>query len=189
MPPAQNRGTGQPAGLGDLLHQGQRCLELLGPLEQLGGIGLTDLADVADDVAQVTHCLDDVAGAGLALRADQAGALADSPQCLAEVGRAAHEGDRERELVDVMGLVGGCQHLALVDVVDTEGLEDLGLDEVADARLGHDRDGHSRLDGLDHLRVAHPRHPTVAADVGRHSLERHHRAGACILCNSWPAQR
>ena len=31
---------GQPAGLGDLLHQRQRRLQLLGPLEQLGRVGL-----------------------------------------------------------------------------------------------------------------------------------------------------
>ena len=67
MPPAQNSGTGSAAGLGDLLHERQRCLQLLGPLEQLGRVGLGDLADVADDVAQVAHGLDDVAGAGLAL--------------------------------------------------------------------------------------------------------------------------
>ena len=72
MPPAQNSGTGQPAGLGDLLHERQRRLQALGPVEQLGRVGLGDLADVADDRAQVAHRLDDVAGAGLALRADHA---------------------------------------------------------------------------------------------------------------------
>ena len=35
----------------------------------------------------------------------------------------------------------GVSTSALVDVVDLERLEDLRLDEVADARLGHDRDG------------------------------------------------
>src|SRR3954463_11740174 len=44
---------GEPAGLGYLLHEGQRRLETLGPLEQLGGVGLGDLAHVADDRAQV----------------------------------------------------------------------------------------------------------------------------------------
>jgi hypothetical protein len=39
-----------------------------------------------------------------------------------------------------MSLVGRRQHLGLVDVVDLERLEHLRLDEVADARLGHDRD-------------------------------------------------
>ena len=37
------------------------------------------------------------------------------------------------------------------------------------------------LDALDHLRVAHPRDATVAADVGGHALERHHGARARVL--------
>ena len=176
-------GNRKPAGLGDLLHQRQRCLQLLGPLEELGRIGLTDLADVADDVAEVTNCLDDVAGAGLALRANQTRAFADAPQRLAQVGGTAHERNRERELVDVVSLVGRSQHFALVDVIDPERLEDLGLDEVPDACFGHDRDGDGCLDRFDHLGVAHPRHPSVSTDVGRHSLERHHRARPCVLCN------
>ena len=172
---------GQPAGLGDLLHERQRRLEPLGPLEQLGRVGLGDLAHVADDRAQVAHGLDDVAGAGLALGADHARALADAPQRLAEVGGAAHERHGERPLVDVVGLVGRREHLALVDVVDAERLEDLRLDEVADAGLGHHRDGDRGLDALDHLRVAHAGDAAVAADVGGHALERHDGAGAGVL--------
>ena len=109
------------------------------------------------------------------------GALADAPQRLAEVGGAAHERHGERPLVDVVGLVGRGEHLGLVDVVDAERLEDLGLDEVADAGLGHDRDGDGGLDALDHLRIAHAGHAAVAADVGRHPLERHDRDGAGVL--------
>ena len=90
-PPAQNSGTGQLAGLGQLLHEADRRLQALGPVEELGRVGLGDLADVAEDRPQVAHGLDDVAGAGLALRADHGGALADAPQRLAEVGGAAHE--------------------------------------------------------------------------------------------------
>ena len=67
-------------------------------------------------------------------------ALADAAQGLAEVRGAAHERDGERPLVDVVGLVGRGEHLGLVDVVDTERLEDLRLDEVPDPGLGHHRD-------------------------------------------------
>ena len=125
--------------------------------------------------------LDDVAGAGLALGADHRRALADAPQRLAEVRRAADERDLERPLVDVVRLVGRRQDLGLVDVVDLERLEHLRLDEVADARLGHDRDRHRRLDALDHRRVGHARDAAVAADVGGHALERHDRGGAGVL--------
>ena len=98
-----------------------------------------------------------------------------------EVGGAADERDGERPLVDVVGLVGRGEHLALVDVVDAERLEDLRLGEVADAALGHDRDRDRGLDALDHRRVAHAGDAAVAADVGGHPLERHHRDRAGVL--------
>ncbi len=120
---------------------------------------------------------DDVAGAGLALRADEAGTFGNAAERLAQVGGAADERNGEGPLVDVVGLVGRGEHLALVDVVDAEGLEDLGLGEVADAGLGHDRDGDGLLDRLDHLRVGHAGHAAVASDVRGDPLEGHH--GRC----------
>ena len=81
----------------------------------------------------------------------------------------------------MVGLVRRSEHLRLVDVVDLERLEDLRLDEVPDPRLGHHRDGDRLLDLLDHLRVRHPGHTAVLADVGRHALERHHRGRAGLL--------
>ncbi len=129
----------------------------------------------------MAHGLDDVAGAGLALGADHGRALADPAQRLAEVGRAAHERDLEAPLVDVVGLVGGRQHLGLVDVVDLERLEHLRLGEVADPGLGHDGDRHGLLDALDQDRIGHPRDAAVAADVGGNALERHHRGRTGVL--------
>ncbi len=137
--------------------------------------------DFAGDLAHVAHRLDDVAGARLALGADHRRALADPAQRLAEVGRAAHERHLEVPLVDVVGLVRGRQHLGLVDVVDLERLQHARLHEVPDARLRHHRDRDRLLDARDHLRVGHPRHAAVAADVGGDALERHHRGRARIL--------
>ena len=37
------------------------------------------------------------------------------------------------------------------------------------------------LDLADHLRIGHPGHSALGADVGRDALERHHRAGARLL--------
>ena len=55
--------------------------------------------------------------------------------------RAPHtNGTLKSRLSMWLRLVGGRQHLALVDVVDLERLQDLGLHEVADAGLGHHRD-------------------------------------------------
>ena len=104
---------------------------------------------------------------------------ADAPQRLSEVPGAADEGDAEGVLVDVVRLVRGREHLALVNVVCPEGLEDLRLDEVADPRLGHDRDRHGLHDALDERGIAHARHSARRPDVGRHPFQRHdrHRAG------------
>ena len=125
--------------------------------------------------------VDDVAGSGLALRPDHRRALGDPAERLAEVGRAADERDGERVLVDVVLDVRGSQHLGLVDVVDLERLEDLRLDEVADAALRHHRDRHGLLDLADLLRIRHAGDAPVPADVGRDALERHHRARARLL--------
>ena len=78
-------------------------------------------------------------------------------------------------------LVGRREDLRLVDEVDTEGLEDLRLDEMADARLRHDGNLHCRLDALDHLGVAHAGNAPVTADVGGDTLEGHHGACAGVL--------
>ena len=163
---AENRNR-EPARLGDLLDQRQRSLQLLGPLEQFGRICLRDLPDVSEDGAQVPHRLDDVAGTGLALRTDHARALGHATQRLAQVRGPADEGNRERELVDVVRLVGRGEDLGLVDEVDSQRLEDLGLDEMSDACLGHDRNLHGGLDALDHLRVTHSRDATVTSEIGR----------------------
>ena len=121
--------------------------------------------DLAADRPQVADRLDDVAGARLALGADHRRTFGDPPQRLAEVRRPANERDLETPLVDVIGLVGGRQHLRLVDVVDLQGLEHLRLGEMPDASLRHDRDRHRLLDRADHRRVRHARNAAVAADV------------------------
>ena len=86
------------------------------------------------------HGLHHIAGARLALGADHRRALADAPQRLAQVAAAAHEGDLEEVLVDVVRLVGRRQHFRFVNVVDADGFQDLGLDEMPDAAFRHHRD-------------------------------------------------
>ena len=90
-------------------------------------------------------------------------------------------GHGERPLVDVVGVVRRREHFGLVDVVDAERLQHLRLDEVADARLGHDRDGDGGDDAVDHVRVAHPGDAALCADVGRNPFERHDRDRARVL--------
>ena len=78
-------------------------------------------------------------------------------------------------------VVGRGQHLGLVDVVDIDGLQHLGLHEVADAALCHNGDGHGLLDALDHLRVAHAGHAAGGTDVSGDALERHDGASTSLL--------
>ena len=103
---------GQFAAFGDLFDEVDRRAEFLGPAVALLRPSDPELLDVAQDRTQVADRFDDVAGAGLALRADHARAFADASQRFTEVRRAAHERNREGPLVDVVRLVGRCQHFA-----------------------------------------------------------------------------
>ena len=49
----------------------------------------------------------------------------------------------------------------IMDVVDVERLEDLGFDEVSDASLRHDGDGHLGDDRFDEVRIAHASHAAL----------------------------
>ena len=167
--------------LGAGLHERIGRAQLLCAGEKLVLVHRLQLAQTGVDLAHVARRLDHVAGPGLALGADHRGSLADPAQGLAQIGRAAHERHRELPLVDVVGLVGGRQHLRLVDVVDLECLEDLGLDEVPDAGLGHDRDRDGGLDLADLGRIGHARDAALRTDVGGHALEGHDGDRAGIL--------
>ncbi len=129
--------------------------------------------DLADDLAHVLDGVDDVAGAGLALGANHGCAFGDAAEGFAEVAGSADEGGGEGMLVDVVGLVGRGEDLGLIDEVDAESLEHLGFGEVADARLGHDRDGDGIDDLLDELGVGHAGDAAFGTDHSGHPLQRH----------------
>ena len=118
----------------------------------------------------MAHRFHDVARPGLPLGADHGGALSDPAQRLPQIPAATDKGHLEGVLPDVMGFVGGGQYLRLVDVVDAQGLEHLGFDEVADAALCHDRDGDGLHDALDAAGVGHAGHAPGRADVRGHPL-------------------
>jgi hypothetical protein len=125
--------------------------------------------------------LDHVARAGLPLGADHGCALVNAAKRLPEVAAAAHERHLELVLVDVQLLVRRGEHLALVDVVDAHRLDDLRLDEVSDAALGHYGNRDRFHDGLDHGRVGHAGYATVRTDVSRHTLQGHDGNSAGLL--------
>ncbi|OPX67223.1 MAG: hypothetical protein A4E36_01718 [Methanoregulaceae archaeon PtaB.Bin009] len=78
-------------------------------------------------------------------------------------------------------LVGGGQHLALVDHIHAKGLEDLGFYEVADTYLAHHRDGDRIHDLHDDCRVCHPGHSPGLPDVRGNPLQGHDCDGPGLL--------
>ena len=129
----------------------------------------------------MTDGLGNISGARLSLRSDHRSALGDAAQSLAQVRRPTHEGDAKGPLIDVIGVVSRAKHFRLIDKVHLEGLEHLGLDEVADPGFGHDRDGDSLDDALDKVGVAHPCHATLSSDIGRDSFQGHNGTSSGIL--------
>ena len=78
-------------------------------------------------------------------------------------------------------LIGGRQHFALVNEVNAQRFEYLGLGEMPDAALGHHRDRHRLHYLLDDLEIRHARHAALGANIGGHALQRHHRDRTGIL--------
>jgi hypothetical protein len=117
----------------------------------------------------------------IALGADERSTFRDTTQGFAKVSGTTEEGDSEWPFVNVVGLVGWSENLALIDEVHSEGLEYLCLGEVANACLGHDKDRDGSLDSLDEGRVTHAGNSTVTANVSRHTLKGHDRYGAGVL--------
>src|SRR5262249_47486938 len=136
---------GQGALLGNLYDQVVRCAEYLCLGHQFLARQHLQPANTVLDGTHVAARFHDVARTGLALGADHRRAFAYSTKRLAKIARATNEWHFERMLVNVVALVCRRQHFALVDVVDTQRLEDLRLHEVANPTLGHYGDGHGLL--------------------------------------------
>jgi hypothetical protein len=117
--------NGKTSQLGSLLEQVVRSLDLLGIGEELIVIHQLSLADLRLDSAAVTDSLDNVTGTGLTLGADHGSTLVDATKSLTEVLAAADEGDLVVVLVDMVGVIGRGQDLRLVNVINSEGLDDL----------------------------------------------------------------
>lgn len=177
--------NGQTAQLGGLLEKRGVDLELPREgAETKNTLGLENglsLGDVLGDLLNVGDGLDDITGAGLALGADHGGTLSNAAEGLAQVAAAADKGGLEVVLLDVVLLVGGSENLALVNVIDAEGLEDLAFDKVADTGLGHDGDGDGVLNFPDHGRIRHAGDTAVLTDICGDTLQGHDGAGAGLL--------
>ena len=140
-----------------------------------------ELLHLLHDLPHVLDGVDDVAGPCFALGANHGCPFGDTPQSLAQIARAADEWRGEGMLVNVMLFVGGRQHLGLVDVVDADFLQYLRFGEVADAALGHHRNGDRGHDLLDELGIGHARDAAFGANDGGHALQRHYRDRARLF--------
>lgn len=174
---------GESALLGGDLEQIERGTNLLGVGVELNLRHVSGLVDLGLDGSHVLDGLGDITSTGLTLGSDEGSSLVDSSESLTQVLGTANEGDLEVSLVDVVELVSGGQNLRLVNVVDTNLLNDLGLDKVTDSALGHNGDGHGSHDLLDHSGVGHSGDSSVGSNVGGDLLKGHNGHGSGLLGN------
>ena len=124
---------------------------------------------------------DDVTGPRFTLGTDHRRTLHDSAAGLTEVGAAAHEGNGEIVFGDVVERVRWCEHLALVDHIDSESLQHASFLIMPDPGLGHHWDAGGIDDTSDEVGMAHPSDPPVRSDIGGNPLKRHNRGRPSIL--------
>ncbi len=138
-----------------------------------------DMFDLSLHRPHVSHRFHDVAGTGLTFGADHGRAFGDAAEGFPQIPAAAYKRHFELVLVDVILLIGGREHLALVDKIHSQGFQNLSFGEMADAALGHHRDGDGFLNLLDQFGIAHAGHASLRANVGGNALQGHHchRAG------------
>ena len=132
----------------------------------------------------MANSLNDIARARLTLRTDHRGTLIDAAQGFAQVFCPANERHPEGSFIDMIHIIGRRKHLALIDIVNLYGLQNLRFGKMSDTAFGHDRDGDRLLNTANHLRVAHARHASRSPYVGGDSFQSHYRTGTCRLGNA-----
>ena len=159
------------------------------------------LVDVWCDGAHVSDSFNNVPSAGFAFSADHGCTFGYATEGFAQVAAAADKWDAEGVFFDVMGAIGGGEDFWFVNVIYSEGFEDLGvvdlvsvllsgigaeaayltLDKMAYSCFRHDgnRDGVHYL--LDHLGIWHACYTALGSDICWDSLESHYCTCACFL--------
>mmetsp|Transcript_27271 Transcript_27271/g.37610 ORF Transcript_27271/g.37610 Transcript_27271/m.37610 type:complete len:271 (+) Transcript_27271:255-1067(+) len=176
-----NRKTAQVPGLADQL---KRCADLLGKHINLVFIHGLQLPNTPLHCPDMAHSLHHIASSCLTLGADHGRALCNPSKGLTQVSATAQHGHVKVVLVDVMNLVCRGQDLALINVVNTNRLQNLGFYKVTNAGLGHDWNGDSCFDGLNHFRVRHTSYTSIFANVSGDPLQGHHCDSACFFSNT-----
>src|SRR5579884_1327841 len=83
--------------------------------------------------------------------------------------------------VDVEALISWRQDFRFVDAVNANGLQNLGLDKMADATFCHDWNSDRFFNANDQFGIAHASDTAMSADIGWHTLQCHHRRRACLF--------
>ena len=78
--------------------------------------------------------LDNVSRSCFALSAQHGGAFGNATQCLSQVSASAYEGHSEASLVNVILLIRNRQDLGLVNVINLQSLENLGVQSTMPER-------------------------------------------------------
>lgn len=73
----------------------------------------------------MSNCLDNISCTSLSFGTDEGGTLRDAAKCFTEVSCTTDEGNLEGMLVDMMFLICRCENLRLIDIVDTDSLQNL----------------------------------------------------------------
>lgn len=73
----------------------------------------------------MADCLDHITSTSLTLGANEGGTLGDAAQRLSKVTSTANEWNFEAMFVDMVLIVCRSQDLRFVNIIDTDGLEDL----------------------------------------------------------------
>mmetsp|Transcript_17169 Transcript_17169/g.26781 ORF Transcript_17169/g.26781 Transcript_17169/m.26781 type:complete len:288 (-) Transcript_17169:52-915(-) len=168
---------------GNLLHELIRCLQLLRGNEQFILAHHGELLDLAHDGTCMTHGLYNVTSTSLTLGTQHGSALSNTSQRLSQITASTYKWSGELRLINVVNVICHGKHFALIDVVNLTCFKDLSLDEMSDASLGHDWDGHCRFDFRDKTGVRHASHTSIASNIGRDALQSHDCDRTGFLCD------
>ena len=136
IPPAQNRNGRRPVS--EVLARAEWRLKLLRPIEELGRVSPTNTTNIpkierrwrtASTIFPVP-----------ALPFDGSWPPSEMRRTLHQGLLLTYERDIKFVLINVVGFIGGSEHFRLVDEVNTEALDDLRFNKVANSCLSHHRD-------------------------------------------------
>ncbi|KAJ0640462.1 hypothetical protein HanLR1_Chr16g0615781 [Helianthus annuus] len=81
-------------------------------------------------------------------------------------------------LINMVHIISQCQHLTLINIINTNGFQNLSFNKMTNPSLGHNGYCNSLFNLLNELGVAHSSNPTLSTDIRGHTLQCHDCARA-----------